>query len=190
MKRVELNSWSNKFTKLSDLQEREKNYFDPTSYYANKDTTINKLYDELKPHQPLRHIYKPIDRYERVKTYQRRLKKYDIHWRNVELLSQFLTPFGNIKSRMRNRLSTSDQKHVKMAIKAARHNCAIPHYGRILGANKRNLTSFEEEVQEIGLQSVNLETGQVYYSRSRSMDSKEAEYEKKNDTDYQYQKML
>lgn len=71
------------------------------------------------------------------------MKKYDIHWRNVELLRQFVTNFGNIKNRWANRLSPSDQKKVKMAVKAARHNCAIPFYGRTLNPNKRNITSID-----------------------------------------------
>lgn len=91
-----------------------------------------------------------------MKTHQKKLKKYDIHWRNVELLRQFLTPYGNIKNRFANRLSSDDQKKVTMAIKTARHNCALPHYGRILGPNKRNITSLDDEVKEIGLQNVNL----------------------------------
>jgi ribosomal protein S18 len=76
-----------------------------------------------------------------MKKYQRKLKKYDIHWRNVELLRQFLTPYGNLKNRWSNRLSPSDQKKVAIAIKSARHNCALPFYGRILNANKKNITN-------------------------------------------------
>jgi ribosomal protein S18 len=79
-----------------------------------------------------------------VRTHQKRLKKYDIHWRNIELLRQFTTPYGNIKSRWANRLSPSDQKKVKMAIKTARHNCAIPYYGRTLNPNKKNITNIED----------------------------------------------
>jgi ribosomal protein S18 len=78
-----------------------------------------------------------------VKRFQKRLKKYDIHWRNVELLRQFMTPYGSIKSRFANRLTASDQRKVKMAIKTARHNCAIPFYGRTLNPNKKNITSLE-----------------------------------------------
>jgi ribosomal protein S18 len=78
-----------------------------------------------------------------MKIYQKKLKKYDIHWRNVELLRQFITPYGSIKNRFANRLSPSDQKKINMAIKTARHYCALPFYGRTLNPNKRNLTSLE-----------------------------------------------
>lgn len=54
-----------------------------------------------------------------------------------------MTPYGSIKSRFANRLTASDQRKVKMAIKTARHNCAIPFYGRTLNPNKKNITSLE-----------------------------------------------
>ena len=82
-----------------------------------------------------------------MKTHMRKLKKYDIHLRNVELLGQFITQHGNIKNRFSNKLSSADQKKVTMAIKTARHNCAIPHYGRILAPNKKNITSLDDEVK-------------------------------------------
>ena len=47
-----------------------------------------------------------------MKKNARKLKKYDIHWRNVELLRQFVTKYGNIKSRFVNNLSKPDQKKV------------------------------------------------------------------------------
>ena len=101
----------------------------------------------MKPYQPLRHIFRPITRYEKIKTHQKKLKKYDIHWRNIELLRQFLTPTGNIKSRLVNCLSSPDQKRVEMAIKTSRHNAGIPHYGRILPQNQKNITNIEDEVK-------------------------------------------
>lgn len=45
-------------------------------------------------------------------------------------------------------------------------------------------------MKEIGLQNVNLETGQIFYSRPRSMDSVELETELKSDTDFRYKQML
>ena len=112
-----------------------------------------------------------MTRYEKLRKHTRKLKKYDIHWRNVELLRQFLTVYGNIKNRWANSLSPADQKKVTMAIKASRQNCAIPHYGKMLPTSKRNITNIDDEVKEIGLQNISLETGHIYFSRSRSMDS-------------------
>lgn len=84
----------------------------------------------MKPHQPLRHYFKPLDRYEKRQQNLKQINKYDIHWRNIELLRQFITPNGNIKSRFRNFLKDGDQKSVKRAIKTARIMGAMPYFGR------------------------------------------------------------
>lgn len=44
-------------------------------------------------------------------------------------------------------------------------------------------------MQELGYQHVNLETGHLFQTRSRSMDSLEVEVETENDLDYKYKKM-
>jgi hypothetical protein len=72
---------------------------------------------------------------------------------------------------MMNLLSLDDQFKVIKSIKTARHMGVMPHYGRTPEPLKRNITTLEDEVQEIGYQHVNIETGHIYYSRSRSMDS-------------------
>ena len=69
------------------------------------------------------------------------MKKYDIHWRNVELLRQFMTINGNIKSRYKNFLSDGDQRSTRLAIKTARIMGAMPFFGRTPEPLKRNITS-------------------------------------------------
>jgi ribosomal protein S18 len=71
-----------------------------------------------------------LDRYQKRQQHLRRMKRFDIHWRNIELLRQFVTINGNIKSRYRNFLSDGDQKSIKRAIKTARIMCAMPYFGR------------------------------------------------------------
>lgn len=71
----------------------------------------------------------------------RQLKKYDIHWRNVELLRQFTTINGNIKSRYKNYLSDADQRATRKAIKTARIMGAMPYLGRTPEPLKRNITT-------------------------------------------------
>lgn len=110
----------------------------------------------MKRTQPVKHIYRPIDKYEKLKDHLRRLKKYDIHWRNVELLRQFVTKNNNIRNRMTNLLSLEDQSRVMKSIKTARHMGVMPHYGRTPEPLKRNITTLEDEVQEIGYQHVNI----------------------------------
>jgi ribosomal protein S18 len=156
---------------LNELNDLKKDKFNPQSYDGPSSFSVQRAYDELKPHQPLRHYFKPVDRYEKRMQNLRPLKKYDIHWRNVELLRQFVTVNGNIKSRYRNYLSDSDQRATRKAIKTSRIMGAMPYLGRTPEPLKRNITSLEDEVQEIGYQHVNLETGHLFQTRSRSQDS-------------------
>jgi ribosomal protein S18 len=174
---------------LHELKDLREGKFNPISYDGPSKFTVQGAYDELKPHQPLRHYFKPLDRYEKRQQNLRQIKKYDIHWRNIELLRQFLTINGNIKSRYRSFLSDRDQRAVRTAIKTARIMGAMPYFGRTPEPLKRNITSLEDEVQEIGYQHVNLETGHLFQTRSRSMDSLEVEVETENDLDYKYKKM-
>lgn len=115
---------------LVNLGEKGPDSLDPASYYSRHQFSIQKSYEELKKSQPVKHIYKPIDKYEKLKDHLRKLRKYDIHWRNVELLRQFVTKNGNIRNRMMNLLSTEDQTRVVKSIKTSRHMGAMPHYGR------------------------------------------------------------
>ncbi len=48
---------------------------------------------------------------------------------------------------------------------------AMPYFGRTPEPLKRNITSLEDEVQELGYQHINLETGHLFQTRTRSMDS-------------------
>ena len=66
---------------------------------------------------------------------------------------------------------------------------ALPYFGRTPEPLKRNITSLEDEVQEIGYQHINLETGHLFQTRSRSQDSIEVEIEDENDLDKKYKRM-
>ena len=129
---------------LASLGEPNELALDPASYDANSQFSIQRAYSELKKTQPVKHIYRPIDKYEKLKEHLRRLKKYDIHWRNVELLRQFVTKNNNIRNRMTNLLSLEDQSRVMKAIKTARHMGVMPHYGRTPEPLKRNITTLED----------------------------------------------
>lgn len=84
------------------------------------------------------------------------MKFYDIHWRNVELLRQFTNNNGAIKNRGNNMLSVTDQRRVVKAIKTARNMAVLPFVGRIPEPLKRNITTLEDDVKELGFQHVNL----------------------------------
>lgn len=84
------------------------------------------------------------------------LRYYDIHWRNVELISQFLSRAGNIKSRFKSCLPYHQQKRMVRAIKAARSMLLIPNFGQVQIHMNRNLTTLEDEVNRIGKREINL----------------------------------
>ena len=48
---------------LVNLGERGPNSFDPASYYSGNQFSIDRSFKELKRAQPVKHIYKPIDKY-------------------------------------------------------------------------------------------------------------------------------
>ena len=52
---------------------------------------------------------------------------------------------------------------------------ALPYLGRTPEPLKKNITSLEDEVQEVGYQHINMETGHLFQTRSRSLDSIEVE---------------
>lgn len=115
---------------LNNFKELREGKFNPDSYDGPSKFTVQKAYDQLKPKQALRHYFTPLDRYEKRQQNLKQIKKYDIHWRNIELLRQFVTQNGNIKSRYRSFLSDGDQKAVKRAVKTARIMGAMPYFGR------------------------------------------------------------
>ena len=50
-----------------------------------------------------------------------------IHYKNIEILSQFLDRQGRILSRRKTRVSAKKQRRLKTAIKQARHLALLPY---------------------------------------------------------------
>ena len=48
---------------MNQLRDLRQHQFNPQAYDGPSNFTVQKAYDELKPHQPLRHYFKPLDRY-------------------------------------------------------------------------------------------------------------------------------
>lgn len=99
------------------------------------------------------------------------LRHYDIHWRNVELITQFLTRAGNIKSRFKTCLPYYQHKKVEKAIKAARSMFLIPCFGQVQVHMNKNLTTLEDEVNKMGKKEINLETGHIYKSKRTGIEA-------------------
>lgn len=124
----------------------------------------------------------------RLKT--RVIKPYDIHWRNIELISQFTSRTGCIRSRFATCLPITHHKKVERAIKTARRMMMMPHYGFLPAVLRRNLTTLEEDVNELGKKQISLATGHIYYKRGRSSDYRREQYLNKNDPDSKFAQMM
>jgi ribosomal protein S18 len=75
----------------------------------------------------------------RLKT--RHIRSYDIHWRNIELLTQFISKNGGIKSRFVTCLPIAQHKKMKRAIATARSMQLLPNFGFPPPMLNRNLRS-------------------------------------------------
>jgi ribosomal protein S18 len=103
---------------------------------------------------------------QKLESERRVLKDYEIHWRNVELLVQFIDQHGNIMPRTKTLLSALQQRRVVNAIKVARSMLLIPSYGQVGPLFKRSLTTLEEEIQQEVHKEVCLETGHLVLRRA------------------------
>lgn len=66
----------------------------------------------------------------------------------------------------------------------------MPHFGQITANMRRNMTSLEDDVNEVGRKQINLETGHVYYKRGKSSDYLQYRKKIKNDPDHKFDKMM
>jgi len=81
------------------------------------------------------------------KRFTRVLDEEQIHWRNVELLTQFMTRTGMIKNRWQTRLHTSQQVKLRKQVEKARHRFLLP-IGAIQSTDRINLTDSETQFRE------------------------------------------
>mmetsp|Transcript_36503 Transcript_36503/g.53522 ORF Transcript_36503/g.53522 Transcript_36503/m.53522 type:complete len:489 (-) Transcript_36503:136-1602(-) len=75
-----------------------------------------------------------------------RLPKEEIHHNNLALLRKYVTPGGQIKSRVQTRLGARDQRKVSKLIKRARALGIIPHIGQWKVKDDGDL--FAEDLEE------------------------------------------
>lgn len=144
----------------------------------------------MKPVQSMIYTYKPMEKWEKIKAKQRIIKSYDIHWRNIELISQFVSRTGCIRSRFVTCLPINQHKKMQRAIKTARGMMVFPHYGQLTINMRRNITSLEEDVNDLGKKQINLDTGHIYMKRGRSSDYVRYKEHLKNDPDNKYSQMM
>lgn len=135
----------------------------PRDYYWSEDLK-GKFKEYIHYRSAPRVLFpEPINRRKTWRKNLRTIPVEDINFRNVELLTQFLTEAGKIKNKYQTRLPGNLQKKVSKAIKQARDLNLLPHKGMITEVHKRNLIPwFVEDVNRMVLHP---ETGQVYSKR-------------------------
>jgi ribosomal protein S18 len=101
----------------------------------------------------------------------------DIHWRNTELLTKYMTPSGLIKHRAINNLSRNLQKKMGNAIKNARRMALLPFMGYLKPYHKQSLKSLAEDISRDTNIHVDLQTGSINLIESdQSYDYKKDHY--------------
>jgi small subunit ribosomal protein S18 len=141
----------------------------PRDYYWAED--LKGKFDEFKRYRasPGALFPEAINRRAVRRKNFRTLPVEDISYKNVELLTQFMTEAGKIKNKWQTRLPGRLQIKVAKAIKQARDLNLLPHAGMITDLHKRNLVPwFIEDVNKVVIHS---ETGQLY-ARREAQDAK------------------
>lgn len=133
----------------------------PEDYYWSE--KLEEKYDMYKRYFKNQGAYSPKFLPSRDKL-RKKLRRYlnfsDIHFKNTEFLTQFMTPAGQIKNRWQTRLSTTAQKKVSKAIKHARNLNLFPFVGFLLPPHSKNLQPLNSE--EFNSRVIHSETGTVF----------------------------
>lgn len=85
----------------------------------------------------------------------------DIHYRNTELLSQYLTPVGLIKQRNVTRLPKNVHNRIRRAIKHSRHMYLLPSASYVKPEHRLSLRSLAEDISQDMNMQVDLQSGAV-----------------------------
>ena len=85
----------------------------------------------------------------------------DVHWRNTELLSQFMTPVGLIKQRNITRLPKNVHNRIARTIKHSRSMLLLPFNSYLKAEHRISLRSLAEDVAQDANMHVDLQTGTI-----------------------------
>lgn len=130
------------FDQLDRDRRESRELFRSKNFYSGEaDEGLKDVVEELKSIEPIKYVEPVLSRRQNLEKYRRTLKDYDIHWRNIELLTQFLDKHGRLLPRTKTNLSRTQQKRVTSAIRTARAMLLIPNYGQVSPIFKRSLTS-------------------------------------------------
>lgn len=89
------------------------------------------------------------------------IKKRDITWKNIPLLTKFINEIGQIMNRYQTRLPTPVQRKVGKTIKHARNLGLLPFCEYIKPQDKLPLTSVLTNFYESTIKLVDKQTGRI-----------------------------
>jgi ribosomal protein S18 len=145
-------------------------------YFSEKYKQKLKRVKDFKGPAPLIFPRKWINPKRFEKNRQRSINLKDIHYKNTEFLSQFMTEGCRIKNRSQTRLPKSIQKRVATAIKHAKNLNLFPSQGFILPPHKMNLVPMHSGTFQNFV--IHSETGTMFAKKH------EGEISRLNDSEY------
>ena len=161
----------------------------PEAYYwQEKFEEKKRNLDELASATPLVFPHKIATKRKRLRKNQRIISLKDIHFKNTEFLSQFMTDGARIKSRWQTRLTGRTQRKVSKAIKHARQLNLFPNRGFILPPHKKNLVPLHTQTFQSLV--IHAETGAVFPKKFEGEVSRFNEFEYHNTVEKEAQKFL
>ena len=113
---------------------------------------VKEIIDVMKP------LKKPIRDGERRVS----INEYDIHWRNTELLSKFVSRFCSIKHKRYTRLSPVMHRKVERAIKQSRQLNLLGTYTYLKPHMQKPLRTIAEDIEDDINYDIDVETGALY----------------------------
>lgn len=109
--------------------------------------------------------FKPLRKFRQNKRPETKLNRLDVHWRNTELLTRFMTNIGTIKHSRLTGLSQKNQNLIARAIKVSRGMRLLPYTSNLNSYYKLSLTSIEEDMNLQDDYDINLSNGAIEKKR-------------------------
>ena len=136
--------------------EEAKDFFSQKHFPKKSDYETFDSFQELRPRKEK--DYRTRSKYH-LREAPLKIDPNDIHWRNTELLVEYMTPSGLIKHGMNTHLPRKIHKRMKRAINKARTMGLLPEIGFIKPHHKISLKSLADDLTMDANMHIDLETG-------------------------------
>jgi len=121
---------------------------------------------EFDQERPATFINRPLSRGQLRKKLMRPIKKKDMNYKNLALMTKFLNDLGKIQNRYQTRLETPVQRRMSKTIKKMRHQFLLPFVGVIKPTDKISLGSYIEDIEEMHKKTIDPVTGRLFLKYS------------------------